>query len=516
MIRDAFVLLERSLRIDARSGSAHLARLGLMGTIYLALWYTLVTKPQFGAPGLHFFQGIAYLDATFMTLLGIGFFSTSITEEKEEDTLGLMLMAGISPLGILVGKSGGRLWQALLLLAVQCPFMLLAVTIGGVTTGQIWATTTALLAYMVFLAGLGLLCSTLARNSRAAGSMMVIGLTAYFLIPSIARGILMMIARSVLNGTQSQHQNESWRFILRILAEVCVFLRMGDILTTGFGESLWSVQVLSNLTFGVLCAGLSWGLFGYATRNPSGETSSRGLVSRQRSFVWLSAGRPGWNPFVWKDFHFVAGGIGMIIVRSVFYVGLCIALLSLGAFGLAPSTPGGLVPICLILMSLAVAIDAAIVLARSMHDEIRGQTLASLMLLPRSSIGIVYAKFLGSLSGWLPGPLILLTVTLMTDVGRLDFTRNLRNEGGGWCLFMLFAMIPHFAPIAALYVRWGAVPLAIGMALGLYFMIVSSLRLIGPTLSMDTFFQSATIIMVALCVACHIGVLLRVQSLGAR
>ena len=108
MIRDAFVLLERSLRIDARSGSAHLARLGLMGTIYLALWYTLVTKPQFGAPGLHFFQGIAYLDATFMTLLGIGFFSTSITEEKEEDTLGLMLMAGISPLGILVGKSGGR------------------------------------------------------------------------------------------------------------------------------------------------------------------------------------------------------------------------------------------------------------------------------------------------------------------------------------------------------------------------------------------------------------------------
>ena len=196
--------------------------------------------------------------------------------------------------------------------------MLLAVTIGGVTTGQIWATTTALLAYMVFLAGLGLLCSTLARNSRAAGSMMVIGLTAYFLIPSIARGILMMIARSVLNGTQSQHQNESWRFILRILAEVCVFLRMGDILTTGFGESLWSVQVLSNLTFGVLCAGLSWGLFGYATRNPSGETSSRGLVSRQRSFVWLSAGRPGWNPFVWKDFHFVAGGIGMIIVRSVF------------------------------------------------------------------------------------------------------------------------------------------------------------------------------------------------------
>jgi len=49
---------------------------------------------QFGAPGLRFFYGISYLNLAFLTLLGISFFSTSISEEKEEDTLGLMLMAG--------------------------------------------------------------------------------------------------------------------------------------------------------------------------------------------------------------------------------------------------------------------------------------------------------------------------------------------------------------------------------------------------------------------------------------
>ena len=112
---------------------------------------------------------IVYLDVTFMTLLGIGFFSTAITEEKEEDTLGLMLMAGISPLGILAGKTGGRLWQALLLVIVQYPFMLLAVTMGGVSGAQVWAVTVALLAYMVLLAGFGLFVRHLLHTQSNGG-----------------------------------------------------------------------------------------------------------------------------------------------------------------------------------------------------------------------------------------------------------------------------------------------------------------------------------------------------------
>lgn len=80
-----------------------------MAAIYVALGVAQWNSTSFGAPGLRFFHGISYLNLAFMTLLGLSFFSTSISEEKEEDTLGLMLMAGISPLGILIGKSGGRL-----------------------------------------------------------------------------------------------------------------------------------------------------------------------------------------------------------------------------------------------------------------------------------------------------------------------------------------------------------------------------------------------------------------------
>jgi len=517
MLNGAFALLERSLRIDSRAWSTHLTRLGLIAAIYFALCIALATQNIFGAPGLRFFQGIAYLDVTFMTLLGLGFFSTTITEEKEEDTLGLMLMAGISPLGILAGKTGGRLWEALLMVAVQYPFMLLAVTMGGVSAGQIRAATVALLAYMVFLAGFGLFCSTIAPRSRNAAGLMVVGLVAYVALPSIARGLLWFHAQNVLRGVQSLNESDLWGRLLQGTSEACVYLRMGSILETGFGQSPWSVQVISNSAMGLSCAALSWLLFGLATRNPSAESSSRGLVARQRAFFRFNAGRSWTNPFVWKDFYFVSGGIGMMFVRVMYYVGLGVVVFGFHyLWGYAPGPSGDSVEFYLILTSLSVAIDAAIVLARSMHDELRGQTISSLLMLPRSSIAIVYAKFAGALLGWLPGPVIELIVTLATEHGRFDFFANIKNEHGGWALIMLFVLIPHFAIFTALYVRWAAVPLAIGLTFGVYFAILGFLGLSVPAISNEVLLGIATFLMVCVCGVCHIGVLLRVQALGAK
>lgn len=183
MFHGALALLERSLRTDARSLQSHLVRLGLMVSIYVALVFVSIIAQQFGAPGLRFFSAIVYLNVACLTLLGISFFSTTITEEKEEDTLGLMLMAGISPLSLLIGKLGGRLAAALLLIAIQYPFTLLAITMGGVSPAQVQAVYVGLGSYMVLLAGGGLLCSTLAPRTRTAGTWMVVALFVYGLVP---------------------------------------------------------------------------------------------------------------------------------------------------------------------------------------------------------------------------------------------------------------------------------------------------------------------------------------------
>jgi ABC-type Na+ efflux pump permease subunit len=523
----AFALLERSLRVDARALSPHLTRIGLLGAIYFSLCYSLTTSFMFGAPGLIFFEGIAYLDATFMTLLGIGFFSNSITEEKEEDTLGLMLMAGISPLGILTGKSGGRLWQSLLLIAVQYPFVILAVTMGGVMHTQVWSVTVALLAYMVFLAGLGLLCSTLAPRSQTASVWMILGLLIYFVVPSVAMSWATSHATWLLSQRGTIPSTTLFWRLIEGIGDICVFLRMGKILTTGFHETVWSIQVITNVLAGLVCVALSWLFFGIATRSPSTEAGSRGLVTRNRQVPLFSAGRTWINPFVWKDFHFVSGGAGMLLVRAVYYGGLGLLALAIENKNdpYAMSWFGSI----FLLFWLSVTIDAARVLSRSMQDEVRGQTLASLMMLPCSVNRIVYSKFAGAMLGWLPGPIVGLIFIFVSPTLRVNIEKifNQQNGVNGLAiltmLILYFALIPHYAAFFALFVRWGAVALAIGMTIGTYFVlmmeisiIVFSARGIGPAATPDLLFGFISFLLFCLCAACHIGVLLRVQALGAK
>lgn len=527
MLNGAFALLEQSLRLDSRSRSTHWVRFGLCVAIYVSLCMTLKTRNSFSAPGLQFFQATAYLDLCFLTLLGIGFFSMAITEEKEEDTLGLMMMAGISPLGILGGKSGGRLCQALLLVAVQYPFLLLAVTMGGVTTHQIWSMTFAILAYVVFLSGLGLFCSTIAPRNRTAGMLMIFGLVVYFVVPVLAKGLAWLHMSGHLSWTKELNLSVARWNQLEAFGDVCVYLQMMRILASGFGDSSLSLQVISNVAFGLMFAGLSWLLFGIATRSPSTETDSRGLVARQRGTFRFPAGRCWGNPFAWKDFHFVGGGIGMILVRFVYYLGL--VAIACGSEMFLGVRPGAWSEICLTWIMLSLPVDAALLMARAMHDEVRAQTLSALMMLPRSSNGIVYSKLAGALIGWFPGPLVGLCVLLGSEFGRSGLN-HMTTHNEGWAVpiaVLYFALVPNFAALAALYVRWGAVPLAIGLTIGAYFavficMMIGVTLVTGGTMPPPTRTMEAVIItfvgiaFLAINVGCHIGVLFRVQALAEK
>lgn len=517
MFNGAFALLERSLRIDSRALSSHLARLGLLLGIYFSLSYTLVTSMLIGAPGLQFFSGIAYLDATFMTLLGVGYFATSITEEKEEDTLGLMLMAGISPLGVLLGKSGGRFWQALLLIAVQYPFVLLAETMGGVMQTQVFSVTIALVAYMILLAGFGLLCSTIAPSSQSASKWMSIGLFIYFLIPMIAGSWSASHASWLLSRGISQSP-AGWWSLMEVISKISVFLQMGQILSTGFGETAWSVQVISNTLIGIACTGLAWLSFGYATRSASTEATSRGLVTKFRRRSLFAATRPWRNPFSWKDFYFASGGKGMICLRCLYYGILGIILLAHDG----GSTWFGLM---VFLLWFSVVTDAARIVSKSLHEEVCGQTLSSLYLLPRSINEIVYSKLSGALLGWLPAPVFGLFIIVLSPSLREGVYSMWRDASGGGIIIILMllfsALIPHFAALFSLYVRWGAVALAIGVSICVYVGVAMAETLFmfcfgGIGSSPEVMISGIAIMLFSICVACQIAVLLRVQALATR
>ncbi|MBS0203008.1 MAG: ABC transporter permease subunit [Planctomycetes bacterium] len=504
MYHGILALVGRSMRVDARSWHSHLARFGLMVALFVALITALVSAGRVGAPGLRFFYSIGYLDLIFMTLLGISFFSTAITEEKEEDTLGLMLMAGISPLGILIGKSGGRLVQALLLIAVQYPFTLLAITMGGVTQTQVSAVYLALFAYMVLLAGFGLLCSTIGSSNRSAATWMIAGLSLYILVPMLASSLARWIQRS----SSGLAWLEAVGHGLRVFSQLSIFEQMGWILTTGFGDPRISWQVISNLSVGVTCFGLAWLLFGRFSRQPSTEAVTRGLVARARSpFRFLAPGRPWSNPFLWKDFFFVSGGLGMIPIR----IGFCVVLFFVVAL-LNP--PMQRISAYQVFLSLAISIDAARAMAYSLNDEIRGQTLSSLTMLPHSTLYLIGSKLAGALIGWLPSVAIEVLVTFVTVEGRSNF-RSICNESLGLFVTSFFILIPNLAALFSVYLRWGAVPLSVVACIGSYILCLSLLSSIAPFNPNSPIFFPMTIAVLAGCVACQVGAYFRLRQVAS-
>jgi hypothetical protein len=301
--------------------------------------------------------------------------------------------------------------------------------------------------------------------------------------------------------------------VLDRVSHVSVFGELGTILTTGFGDSSWSWQVVSNGVIGVMGFGFSWVFFGIGTRQSASDTSSRGLVSRGRGlFRWFSPGRPWKNAFYWKDFHFVSGGVGLIAIRLAFYAGLWgYADLSEGLGMGNGRRSDGVITLFQMLLSLTVSIDFSAVLARSLHVEIRGQTLGTLVMLPRSTTAIVYSKFAGAILGSLTGLILHLLVATFTDCGQRNLFAILTRPGW-FCVSTFFILGPHVVAVSALFLRWGAVPVGAAITLGLFFGTLSTI-VTGPDVAAG---GACGFLNGCACVVCHVVILRRIRLLAAQ
>src|SRR6266853_3768221 len=177
MISPLLALFARSLREDARLKMTYFARVALVGVILLFLLSVRTSYGWGNAPGLQFFGSVVFINCTFIVLAGLSHFASAITEEKEEMTLGLLRMTNLNALSILLGKSTSRVVNALLLLAAQFPFTLLAISLGGVAVRQVVAAYCTLGAFIIFMANLALLASVVCR--RTTGAAVVTGVTLF-------------------------------------------------------------------------------------------------------------------------------------------------------------------------------------------------------------------------------------------------------------------------------------------------------------------------------------------------
>lgn len=483
-------LLIRALRQEAWDVRPHLTRAAFVVPILLFLFYVSSGKALSSAPGWYFFLPLVYLNFSFIMLAGCSYFATPITEEKEEKTLGLLRMAGVGPLTLLLGRGSSRLFTFSLLLLIQLPFMILAVTLGGVALSQVKAVFAALLAFLFFVSSLGLLCSVYCRTSSRATSLAATLVISFLFLPTVLGWAWSGIIRKQLVDPGSplvEYVNHA----LTWSTEISPFYRVLEILRSGFTGSWLSTQVVANTLGSVLLFLIAWLTFDLFNGEEREISPARSWVPRMSV---AGKGNPMgtrrvWrNALMWKDFHFFVGGKTMMVAKLIGYS--LVAVMMTGWIHYVESLSQldrTLVARVLIGVGLfAAMLECAITASRIFREECRWRTLSGLTLLPISTARLAYSKLLGCALGLIPAAILFLAGSILAPELVWDsakYTVTHPSDWGGWLVFIVFL---HFVAYLSLRMKRGALPIAfLLMALcwtvlvGIFVVILNQLILNG-------------------------------------
>ena len=390
MFRATTALMTRELRSDLRSLWPHLFRFGLVGFLYF-VGTMIGWEGGFGllaAPGLVLFSALCAIVYGTLTLAGVSFLATAITEEKEQQSLGLLRLAGGNSLTVLAGKVVPRLVFVNTLLGTSFPFTLFLITLGGVTFHQIAAMYVALFAYGVLLAGTGALASVLAPGMGTAAMLGILfgpclTLNGYFIeflkyIPVVGPAVTAVPVVGRLDE----------------LTGFSIIGRLSAISQTGYAEPLVSGQFIWDCSVGLAAFALACVLLPRFADRPA--TRRRVFRVRLGRFRLFAPGRAWRSGIVWKDFYFIGGGTA----GALFWI-LPAPIMAAAMYALA-------FPV--ISYSEALFSSAAFVIGLALvytsvqifGTEAQHQTLSTLLLVPKSLSRLVFQKIAGCLLAVLP------------------------------------------------------------------------------------------------------------------
>jgi ABC-type transport system involved in multi-copper enzyme maturation permease subunit len=457
MLTGTLALLHRALRLDSRLMTSHLLRFVFALLMYFSLIFAQIQSYGLAAaPGLRLFESMMTLNVALIVLAGISFFATAITEEKEEETLGLLKMAGLNPLGLLLGKSTSRLINTLLLLGVQFPFTLLAVTLGGATVTQIVAGYVALAAFLILTANVGLLASVAFRRGGTASWAVLLFYLIYFVAQPLAANVISGLGVPLPAGGFTVE-------LLDAVGRCSVWNRLQEIFSTGFAGPVFELQVWSNCGIALLSFLLAWGSFNHFTNPRRVAMANPSLSDRLSRLLGSRRPRPRSQPVMWKEYQFVTGGSRFLVARFLSYFVLMVLGLILGAIYDKSAFKFHAQMISAILLGLIV-VEACFYASRLLHDEWREHTLPMLLMLPVPVHRILLAKLAGCVPALIPG-LLCLVISLCFWDGGLEYLWNTLFLPSHWMFVIVFLLMLTLTMFFSLVVRWGALPLAIAVML---------------------------------------------------
>ncbi|MEI9896561.1 MAG: hypothetical protein WDN28_22545 [Chthoniobacter sp.] len=223
------------------------------------------------------------------------------------------------------------------------------------------------------------------------------------------------------------------------------------------------------------------------------------------------------SALAWKDFYFITGGKLWIGIKLLIY-GTPLVIIRCWPQQLGGPPPWDDFGVGTFWIMIGfICVELAFAAATVFRNEHQGQTLSSLAMLPQGVRRVAYEKLLGVIPAlFAAGAYLALSLPLVAGPFLQTLSRANLHDAGAW-LFVSFAglqvlLFLHLVTVLSLYVKRGALPLALGVhfLLGL-FMSISSAFLFRD----DSGFHVLTLLTVIAIVLIHRHIGRRLETLAA-
>jgi hypothetical protein len=252
-------LIERELRLRARSPAAYWTRFAVGAAGVLICLPQLTSLTSYGTPALigrGVFNGL--VSATFLLICGVCLLTVSaLHNEQSEGTLGLLLLTRVRVLDVLLAKLGSIGLTSVCVLVAFLPMLMLPVLSGGVSGGEVFRKELGLMNTLLFALAAGLFASASQKERFKAAwlALLVVGTIA--LVPFLA-GVML-----------GQNGSSTAPPLPVRLSPLVLLISAGDLPYRTSASAYWvsmaSLSVLSCLLLAGACARLRRAVRGEAS-----------------------------------------------------------------------------------------------------------------------------------------------------------------------------------------------------------------------------------------------------------
>lgn len=354
----ALMLAAHTVAITNRGMQLHVLRTQVVTLVLLALFSAWQTSSFYGAPGATLFGWLTTLNWLAIVIFASISFAATIADEREQGTLDLLRLTGFGAASILLGKATGGLVSLAMVLVAQLPFVLLSVTLGGVSTAEIFDWLVSVLSFALLSASVGICASVVCATHRRA-AVLTVGV---LILAGWLHSLPVMIGRSTTEVAGLQAA-----VAVVIFACACLAFPRSD---RGAGDAL-----------------MPPGIAGPARRT-------------------IAFGR---SPIAAKEFHFRVGGATGVVLRAVGYLAFVVLLAA--AYGTVDALYRAQAWVALI-----AAFDVLLFASRVFREEIDQRTLPLLLASPLRAGEIVGQKL--SCLWWIalpPGCFLLVALLFLPE-----------------------------------------------------------------------------------------------------